>query len=67
MTCAKSKSHWLRFRFKAIATRRTSPRVSANDGRAFHIAIVEALDGKTVDWLEKLADAEYRTAADSPG
>ncbi|HZL16170.1 MAG TPA: hypothetical protein VFG23_00365 [Polyangia bacterium] len=41
--------------------------MSANDGRAFHIAIVEALDGKTVDWLEKLADAEYRTAADSPG
>jgi quercetin dioxygenase-like cupin family protein len=24
-----------------------------------HIAIAEALDGKTVDWLEKVADAQY--------
>lgn len=24
-----------------------------------HIAIAEALDGKVVDWLEKVADAEY--------
>ena len=31
-----------------------------------HIAIVEALDGKTVDWMEKVADADYRSAADSP-
>jgi quercetin dioxygenase-like cupin family protein len=30
-----------------------------------HIAIVEALDGKTVDWLEKLGDEEYRAAVDS--
>jgi quercetin dioxygenase-like cupin family protein len=31
-----------------------------------HIAIVEALDGKTVDWMEKLGDDEYRTATASP-
>ena len=30
-----------------------------------HIAIVEALDGKAVDWMEKVADPEYRAAADS--
>jgi len=24
-----------------------------------HIAIAEALDGKTVDWMEKVTDAEY--------
>ena len=28
-----------------------------------HIAIQEALDGKMVDWLEKVADEEYRSAA----
>jgi quercetin dioxygenase-like cupin family protein len=28
-----------------------------------HIAIVEALDGKTVDWLEQVTDEQYRTAA----
>jgi quercetin dioxygenase-like cupin family protein len=26
-----------------------------------HIAIAEALDGKTVDWLEKVTDAQYRS------
>jgi hypothetical protein len=26
-----------------------------------HIAIQEALDGKAVDWMEKVADAQYRT------
>ncbi|HTO76669.1 MAG TPA: cupin domain-containing protein [Thermoanaerobaculia bacterium] len=25
-----------------------------------HIAILEALDGKTVDWMEKVTDEEYR-------
>jgi quercetin dioxygenase-like cupin family protein len=30
-----------------------------------HIAIVEALDGKTVDWMESVGDDEYRTAAES--
>jgi len=24
-----------------------------------HIAISEALDGKTVDWMEKISDEEY--------
>ena len=28
-----------------------------------HIAIAEALDGKSVDWLEHVTDAEYRGAA----
>ena len=28
-----------------------------------HIAILEALDGKTVDWMEKVSEEEYRTAA----
>lgn len=27
-----------------------------------HIAIAEALDGKAVDWMEKVSDAQYRTA-----
>lgn len=27
-----------------------------------HIAIVEKLDGKTVDWLEKVTDEEYQAA-----
>ena len=26
-----------------------------------HIAIQEALDGKTVDWMEKVGDEQYRT------
>ena len=25
-----------------------------------HIAIVEQLDGKTVDWMEKVSDEQYR-------
>ena len=25
-----------------------------------HIAISEALDGKTVDWMEKVSDEQYR-------
>jgi quercetin dioxygenase-like cupin family protein len=25
-----------------------------------HLAIVEKLDGKTVDWMEKVSDEEYR-------
>ena len=27
-----------------------------------HIAIAEALDGKSVDWMEKVTDAQYGTA-----
>jgi quercetin dioxygenase-like cupin family protein len=30
-----------------------------------HIAIVEALDGKTVEWMEKVTDEQYQTAARS--
>lgn len=26
-----------------------------------HIAVAEALDGKAVDWMEKVSDAQYRT------
>lgn len=35
---------------------------AAPDSSMAHIAIVEALDGKTVDWLEKVSDAQYGTA-----
>ena len=31
-----------------------------------HIAIVEALDGKSADWLEKVSDDQYQAAAKSP-
>ena len=31
-----------------------------------HIAIVEALDGKSADWLEKVSDEQYQAAAKSP-
>ena len=27
-----------------------------------HIAIVEALNGKTVEWLEKVSDEQYHAA-----
>ena len=30
-----------------------------------HIAIQEALDGKVVDWLDKVTDKEYESAAES--
>jgi len=30
-----------------------------------HIAIQEARDGKVVDWLDKVSDAEYRAALES--
>lgn len=36
----------------------------ASPGMAMtHIAIQEALDGKMVDWMEKISDEEYQTAA----
>jgi hypothetical protein len=28
-----------------------------------HIAIVEQLDGKAVDWMEKVSDEQYHTTA----
>jgi 4-carboxymuconolactone decarboxylase len=33
---------------------------AAPDSSMAHIGIVEALDGKTVDWLEKVSDAQYK-------
>jgi len=35
---------------------------AAPDAAMTHIAIQEQLDGKAVDWLEKVSDEEYRTA-----
>ncbi|ERI49751.1 hypothetical protein N878_02290 [Pseudomonas sp. EGD-AK9] len=32
---------------------------TANNGMS-HIAIAESLDGKTVDWLEQVSDAQYK-------
>jgi hypothetical protein len=32
-----------------------------------HIAIQEALDGKNVDWLEKVSDAQYASQAHVDG
>jgi quercetin dioxygenase-like cupin family protein len=31
-----------------------------------HIAIVEAQDGKTADWMEKVSEEQYQAAAKSP-
>ena len=31
-----------------------------------HVAIAEEQDGKTVDWLEKVSDAQYRSATPPP-
>lgn len=36
---------------------------AAPDAAMVHIAIHEALDGKTVDWLEPVADAQYAAPA----
>jgi len=36
---------------------------AAPDTAMTHIAILEHLDGRTVDWMEKVNDAEYREAA----
>jgi quercetin dioxygenase-like cupin family protein len=33
---------------------------AASDSSMTHIAIQEALDGKNVDWMEKVTDDEYR-------
>jgi quercetin dioxygenase-like cupin family protein len=35
---------------------------AARDSSMTHIAIQEALDGKNVDWMEKVTDEEYRKA-----
>ena len=44
--CPPGKKHW----HGATATTAMS-----------HIAIVEKLDGKAVDWMEKVSDEQYRT------
>lgn len=36
---------------------------AAPDTAMTHIAIVEALDGKAVDWMEKVTDEQYQAAA----
>ena len=38
---------------------------AAPDTAMTHIAIQEALDGKVVEWLDKVSDEEYRSAVDS--
>jgi hypothetical protein len=43
------------------ARRKTLARGDRNDGDE-HIAIQEALDGKVVDWMEKVTDEEYLAA-----
>jgi hypothetical protein len=35
---------------------------AARDSAMTHIAIQEALDGKVVDWMEKVTDVEYARA-----
>ena len=39
---------------------------AAPDSSMAHIAVVEALDGKTVDWLEKVSDAQYGVRPRAP-
>lgn len=38
---------------------------AAPDASMTHIAIQEALDGKVVDWMEKVSDQEYGKAGPS--
>jgi 4-carboxymuconolactone decarboxylase len=40
---------------------------AAPNGSMAHIAVVEALDGKTVDWLEKVSDAQYGISVSTHG
>jgi quercetin dioxygenase-like cupin family protein len=48
ISCAPGEKHWH----------------GASPGAAMsHIAIQEALNGKMVDWLEKVSDADYEAAA----
>jgi quercetin dioxygenase-like cupin family protein len=48
ISCPPGKKHW----------HGASPTTAMT-----HIAIQEALDGKAVDWLEKLSDEDYHAAA----
>jgi quercetin dioxygenase-like cupin family protein len=43
---------WFSSGRQALARRNGGPGMT-------HIAIAEALDGKTVDWLEKVSDEQY--------
>jgi quercetin dioxygenase-like cupin family protein len=47
VSCPRGEKHW----HGAAATTAMT-----------HLAIVEQLDGKTVDWLEKVSDEEYKAA-----
>ncbi len=49
MLCPKDKKHW---------------HGATPDSSMTHIAIQEALDGKNVEWLEKVTDEEYLGDAD---
>lgn len=40
---------------------------AAPDSSMAHIAIVEALDGKAVEWIEKVTDAQYGAALRAQG
>ena len=48
ISCPAGKKHW----------HGASPTTAMS-----HIAIQEALDGKVVDWMEKVSDEEYQAAA----
>jgi hypothetical protein len=66
------KFRHLRLRFTSLQAQKLVPNCSVNadtvsiENQRFamtHIAIQEALDGKVVDWLEKVSDEEYHAAA----
>lgn len=48
ITCPPGEKHW---------------HGAAPDTAMTHIAIQESLDGKNVNWFEKVTDEEYQTAA----
>ena len=50
----------------ACVARRTAPlsvRHSTASTAITHITILEHLEGKTVNWMEKVSDEEYRAAS----
>src|SRR4051812_4060817 len=50
--CAPGEKHW---------------HGATPDTAMTHIAIVEMLDGRAVDWMEKVSDETYRAAAEAAG
>lgn len=52
ITCPPGKKHW---------------HGAAPTSAVSHIAIQEALNGKMVDWMEKVSDAEYQEAVAKAG